>query len=314
MRQIRPERFAHRARGFTLIEMVVAIVLVSIIVATTIFFVYPVRQAADLATRAELTDIADNALQRIGREARLALPNSVRVTSSGSTFFVEFLPLRTAGRYRADVGGVPSGSNCPDTGIGQPGSDQLSYSPVVDTCFKTIGTVADASTITTSDFLVLNNYGPGFNGQNAYDTSGTLNRRQISAAADEGTRERISFISATAFDLTLHDSPGKRFYIVNGNASTALPEPVTYECNPTAGTLTRRWGYTMVAAQPTSFGSGTSTLIANDVTFCDFNYDSNGVGAQIGLLTLKLNLSKTLSGGEVETVSLYHSVHVNNVP
>src|SRR5712692_3016913 len=104
MRLSRPKYPARRLRGFTLIEMVIAIVLVSIIVATTIFFVYPVRQAADLSTRAELTDIADNALQRIGREVRLALPNSVRVTTSGSSAFLEFLPVRTAGRYRADSG------------------------------------------------------------------------------------------------------------------------------------------------------------------------------------------------------------------
>jgi MSHA biogenesis protein MshO len=312
MRPIRPER---SARGFTLIEMVVAIVLVSIIVATTIFFVYPVRQAADLSTRAELTDIADNALQRIGRDVRLALPNSVRQTTSGSSAFVEFLPVRTAGRYRADVGGPSSGSNCPDTGIGQPDSDQLSFSPVVDTCFKTIGTLANATTVTTNDFLVLNNYGAGFTSQNAYDTSGTLNRRQISAAADEGTRERISFTSATAFDRTLHDSPGKRFYIVVGNASTALPEAVTYECipAPTGGTLTRRWAYAMTTAQPTSFGSGSATLIADNVTDCNFDYDPN-VAPQIGLLTLRLTLSKILSGGETEVVRLYHAVHVSNVP
>ena len=300
--------------------MVVAIVLTSIIVATTIYFVYPVRQAADLTARAELTDIADNALQRIGREVRLALPNSARANGS----FLEFIPLRTAGRYRGDVGGLSSGSNCPDTGIGQPDSDQLSFNPVVDTCFKTIGTVANASTIATSDFLVLNNYGPGFSGQNAYDTSGTLNRRQLSAAVDEGTRERISFTSATAFDRTLHDSPGKRFFVVNGNVSTGLPEPVTYECDTAVnGTLTRRWAYTMTAAQPTSFGGGSATLIAGEsptspsstkVTGCDFNYDPNGVAPQVGLLTLRLTLSKALPGGGTETVTLYHSVHVNNVP
>lgn len=319
MRLGRPKYPARRLRGFTLIEMVIAIVLVSIIVATTIFFVYPVRQAADLATRAELTDIADNALQRIGREVRLALPNSVR--RDGSHLFLEFIPLRNAGRYRADVGGLASGSNCPDTGIGQPDSDQLSFNPVVDTCFKTIGAVASTitTTITTSDFLVLNNYGPGFTGQNAYDTSGTLNRRQISAAADEGTRERISFTSATAFDRTLHDSPGKRFYVVVGNTLTVLPEPVTYECSPApaGGTLTRRWGYSMLTAQPTlpaQFAGGNATLIAGDVTDCDFDYDPNGVAPQVGLLTLRLTLSRTLSGGETETVSLYHAVHVSNVP
>lgn len=311
MHPIRLERRPREARGLTLIELVVAMVLVAIIVGATIYFVYPLRQAVDVTTRAELTDIADNALQRIGREVRLALPNSVRTDPTSR--FLEFIPVRAAGRYRADGGGLAGGVDCPNTGVGIPGSDQLSFD-VVDTCFKSIGSLTNAASITTNDFVVLNNYGAGFAGQDAYAIAGTLNRRRISAAVDEGTRERISITSATAFDRTLHDSPGKRFYIANGNAATALPEPVTFDCS--AGTLTRRWGYQMTAAQPAlpaSFVGGTSALIANNVGSCFFDYLPN-TAPQIGLLTLRLTLSKARSDGGNETVTLYHSVHVSNVP
>jgi len=65
----------------TLIELVVAIVITGIVLAMTVYFANPVRQSVDLAGRADLTDAADNALQRIGRDVRLALPNSVRVTN-----------------------------------------------------------------------------------------------------------------------------------------------------------------------------------------------------------------------------------------
>jgi len=278
--------------------MVVAIVLTSIIVAATIYFVYPVRQAADLSTRAELTDIADNALQRIGRDVRLGLPNSVRVTTSGSSGFVEFLALRTAGRYRS----VSSGVAC------LAATDELAFDSV-DTCFKSIGTVAVTDAVTNSDYLVLNNYGAGFSNQNAYETAAPTvanprNRRQISGFASEGSRHRIEFSSAVAFKAELHDSPGRRFFIISG--------PVSYECNTSTRQLTRYSGYAIADAQPTSFGGG--TLIADNVTGCEFNYDQNGVAPQIGLLTLRLTLSKTLSGGEAETVSLYHAVHVSNVP
>jgi MSHA biogenesis protein MshO len=293
MRPTRPERSARGARGFTLIEMVIAIVLVAIIVATTIFFVYPVRQAADLSARAELTDIADNALQRIGREARLALPNSVRATTPQQ---LDFIPVRTAGRYRSE----PSGAGCNST-TDATGSDELAFD-VADSCFKSIGTVADPTTITTSDFLVLNNYGTGFTGQDAYATSGTLNRSQVTKADEQGgARERINFASST-FNRTLHDSVGKRFFIVT--------DPVTYVCDLAGRTLTRYSSYGFIAP----FSSGTSAVIADNVTGCNFDYAPNGVAPQIGLLTLKLALSKTLSGGETETVTLYHAVHVNNVP
>jgi MSHA biogenesis protein MshO len=304
-------------RGMTLIELVLAMVLVGIIVGATVYFFYPVTQSVDLTGRAELTDIADNALQRVGREVRLALPNSVSQTTSGSSTLLEFLPVRTAGRYRADSGSVSGGTDCTDN-IGVPASDQLSFSPTVDTCFKSIGAVANASSITTNDWLVLNNYGCSarpttcFDGQNAYATSGTLNRRKISAAADEGTRERVAFVSTTALDRTLHDSPGKRFFIVAGNASTGLPEPVTYECNSATGKLLRYSGYAMTASQPTSF-TVTPSLLADNVSSCNFDYVQN-VAPQVGLLTLRLTLSKALPGGATQTVSLYHAVHITNVP
>jgi len=298
-------------RGITLIELVVAMVLTGIVIAATVYFFYPVIQGVDLTGRAELTDIADNALQRIGREVRLALPNSVRQTTSGSSSFLEFLPVRTAGRYRADSGSVSSGTDC---NSGVPADDQLTFSQTpADTCFKTIGTVTDAATISTNDFLVFNNYGEGFDRQNAYATSGTLNRRKISAATDEGTRERITFISGTALDRALHDSPGKRFFVIVGNASG--PEPVTYACDTSTGQkkLTRYWGYAMSASQPTSFVGASSALIAENVSGCVFDYVAN-VAPQIGLLTLNLTLSKSLPGGATETVRLYHAVHIINVP
>jgi MSHA biogenesis protein MshO len=319
MRLTHPERSC--ARGITLIELIVAMVLIGIIVAATVYFFYPVAQSVDVAGRARLTDTADNALQRIGREVRLALPNSIRTATFGNREFVEFLPLRTAGRYRGGGGGASSGTDCPDIGgVGTPASDQLSFDGIVDTCFKTIGElpgVGAAITETTNDWLVFNNYGEGFAGQSAYATAGTLNRRLISAVALDGSRARIAFTSATALDRTLHDSVGKRFFVAIGNATTGLPEAVTYECNRDTGQLLRRWGYTMVqtpTSPPTFAGVGaTSAEIARDVTGCNFDYQPNGVGANIGLLTVRLTLSRTLSES-VQTVSLYHAIHVNNLP
>ena len=317
MRLTRPEH--RRFAGVTLIELVVAIVLVGIVLAITVYFVYPVRQSVDLTTRAQLTDAADNALQRIGREVRLALPNSIRVDASGTPIFVEFLPVRTAGRYRADGGSVAGGVNCPADGMAAPAADQLSFDSIVDTCFKTIGTVgtaAEVAAITIDDFLVFNNYGPDFSGQNAYQTGGVLNRRKLSALPDasEGTRVRFAFTSATALDRTLHDSTGRRFFVVVGNNASGRPEPVTYECNTATGTLTRRWGYQMVETptSPPTFTGGTSAVIARDITGCFFDYAAN-VAPQIGLLTLRLTLSRAVSSG-TETVSLYHAIHVSNVP
>jgi MSHA biogenesis protein MshO len=298
MRPIRPERRLARARGVSLIELVVAMVVTGIVVAAVSYFVYPVRQSVDIAVRAELTDVADTTLQRIGRDVRLALPNSVRVDGTGQ--YVEFLALRTAGRYRADGGGGSAGSDCTNDGNGTPDSDQLSFD-VSETCFKTIGKLPD-SPVAGSDQLVLNNYGTGFAGQDAYSNS-PANRVTIFTFTAQADRDKIEF-GATTFQRALHDSAGRRFFIVSG--------PVSYGCDLGAGTVTRYSGYAITAAQVTPPG-GTAAQIASNVTGCTFDYTAN-VAPQVGLLTLRLTLSKATSSGVPEAVSLYHAVHVSNVP
>jgi MSHA biogenesis protein MshO len=298
---MRPER------GVTLIELVVTIVVVSIIVIAVAFFLTPLQQSTDIAMRAELTDIADNALQRMGRDVKLALPNSVRVASSGSAFYLEFLEVRTAGRYRAEAGGASGGVDCPatDAALGTPGNDMLSFDTVNDTCFKTVGKVPDAGTIAVnSDLLVLNNLGAGFAQQDAY-AAGDANRALVTAVnTAEANRDRIDFARGSAFVRDRHDSPGKRFFIVSG--------PVSYVCDQALRTVRRHWGYAISAAQPTSFGSGSSALIAEQVLDCGFDYVS--VGPQLSLLTMRLRLERARFDGTSETVSLYHAVHVNNAP
>jgi MSHA biogenesis protein MshO len=298
MRPIRPER------GVTLIELVLTIVIVGIILAAIAYFLNPLRQGADLALRAELTDIAANALQRMGRDVKLALPNSVRTATAGTSEFVEFIAVRTAGRYRADGGGPAGGVDCDndDATLAAPDNDQLSFDlPAGDRCFKTLGKLPGA-VAAGSDQLVLNNY--GFPDQDAYQTAGTLNRVVVAAVAtSEAGRDRISF-APTTFIRALHDSPGKRFFVISG--------PVTYECDLAAGRVLRHSGYALSAAQPTVFG-GTPALVAEHVSFCEFEYTPS-VSAQLGLLTLRLRLQRQLFGGTSETVSLYHAVHVNNAP
>ena len=322
-------RTSHEENGFTLIELVVTIVLTALIMGALVFFAYPLRQAVDITVRADLTDAADTALRRIGRDVRLALPNSVRVaTDASGRAYLEFLAVRTAGRYRADGQGAGGGSlaNCPADDITlsppQPNNDQLSFDVSADTCFKTIGIVPDRATIATgSDYLVLNNLGSGFSGQDAYAAGSppATNRTLVTGASDDAAlpQSQIQFSSAT-FARTLHDSAGKRFFVISG--------PVSYVCDPVAGTLTRYWNYSIQAnlcvgqagapclgSSNTPAAGASSALLAGQVSACQFNYSQNA-SQQAGLLTMLLTLSKAVSSGLAEQVSLYDSVHVNNVP
>jgi MSHA biogenesis protein MshO len=290
-----------RCTGVTLIELAITIALVGIVGALVVQFVWPVRSYIDASRRAALADTADTALRRIGRDLHLALPNSVRVTSAGGVSYLELLLVRTGGRYRAEADSAAT-NTCNDGASSVPANDVLLFG-AADTCFKTLGDVPKIGEVVTgSDYLVVFNLQPGTANADAYEFPGTGgNKSLISTAADGAGSERFAFASNTF----TYESPGNRFFVVEG--------AVSYICDPTAGTLTRRSGYAIEAAQPTSFTGGTSALMATSVSGCTFTYDAN-VSSGTGLATLAVTLSIQGSQGTTESVSLYHAVHVNNVP
>lgn len=282
--------------GVTLIELSITIALVGIVAALIVNFVQPVRSYIDTSRRAALADTADTALRRIGRDVRLALPNSVRVDGTGK--YVEFLLVRTGGRYRFDTD--PAATN---TCTGGFASDVLSFN-AADTCFKTIGNVLNLSAVTTSDFLVVFNLQPGTTNADAYASGGVTggNKSKIDSLTPP-----VSFAGEDRITIESHqftfESPGRRFFIIEG--------PVTYGCS--GGNLTRYSGYTISAAQVAPPG-GASAVLASGVADCSFTYDSSGAAQGSGLLTMSLRLSMQDSRGDTENVNLYHAVHVNNVP
>lgn len=262
-----------------------------------VFLRAPVQQYMDVARRADMTDIADTALRRIGRDLRLALPNSVRVTTVGTNTYLEFLPTTGGGRYRADADPTPTATNC-----GSSVTNVLDFT-AADTCFEVLGQMP---TVAVGDQIVVYNLGISdpTRGSNAYDGNTTTahNRRPVSATGANS----INITSANALPL---DSPtSHRFQVIT--------TPVTYVCAPATsagngtGTLTRWQGYTIQAAQPTALpATATSSVLANNVSACNFSYGPLVVAQRSGLVTMSLGITE--SG---ETVTLYSATHVSNVP
>lgn len=291
-----------RTGGVTLIELVITIALTGILGALIVQFVAPVRSYIDTSRRAALADAADTALRRIGRDVRLALPNSVRVTTNAGVTYLEFLLVRTGGRYRLE-NAASTTTGCPGGAGTDTALDVLSFGDSGENCFKTIGNIANLSQVTTSDFVVVFNLSPGTPNADAYEFAGTGgNKSQISAAAAGTGEDRIAF-AGNSFTF---ESPGRRFFIIEG--------PVTYACDPSGGTLKRYSGYAIAPTQPTP-PAGTGALLASGVAApCTITYDNSLAAQGAGLLTMSLRLSMQDSRGDTEHVNLYHAVHVNNVP
>ncbi|MGB0468356.1 MAG: prepilin-type N-terminal cleavage/methylation domain-containing protein [Pontibacterium sp.] len=87
--------------GFTLVELVVVIVLMSIMSVASVQFIANMAGGyADLSRRQNMADVTQLAVERIGREVRNALPNSVRIRSDANASCIEFIPTFGASIYQ----------------------------------------------------------------------------------------------------------------------------------------------------------------------------------------------------------------------
>jgi len=81
----------HIQVGFTLVEMIMVIVISAILaVGVTRFMGQTVQSYADTGNRQQLATIGWIASERLSRELRTALPNSIRVNAIQSC--IEFIP------------------------------------------------------------------------------------------------------------------------------------------------------------------------------------------------------------------------------
>jgi MSHA biogenesis protein MshO len=262
--------------GFTLIEMIIVIAITAIVGSmVAVFLRAPLESYVAQDRRARLADTADTALRRMTRDIRLALPNSVRVTTDAAgVVYLEFLATHAGGRYRAQ-------------GDGSIGNDNLDFTDVTgDSSFDVLGPAIDMQ---AGDFIAV--YNLGIPGADAW-TGETL-------AAYSGTGGSVTNIAIAAKQFLLA-SPGNRFQVVEG--------PVSYVCDPGNGTLTRYWGYAIEENQPTPPAPASSALLATRVSACSFTYQP-GVTERGGLVGITLNLKQA-----DETVRLYATTQVSNQP
>jgi len=268
-------------KGFTLIELVIVILLLGILSFTLINILHgPMEAFVDVQQRAQLVDIAETALQRMTREIRLALPNSIRISGSA----IEFLRTLDGGRYRKQ------------------GANRLKFNKQSD-MFEFLGPLnnfggIDVGAGTQPDCM-----------NDTVDCMVVFNTGQPGADAYNG--DNIAAITAKAastlsFDLTPvtkfpFESPRQRFFVVD--------TPVSFVCS--VPNIRRYSHYTITGVQPVPpVGATSNNLLIDQLSSCSMEYDP-GTATRGGLVTISITVQNTNLG---QSVTLLQQVHVDNQP
>ncbi|GAA5218988.1 type II secretion system protein [Corallincola platygyrae] len=266
-----------KARGITLIEMIVTILLLGIVsVSITRFIEVGSEIYVDVAAREQLLSESRFALERMTRDVRAAVPNSVRVTSgiSGTETVqcMELLPLRGSSSYTA--------------------------LPVTVSATTAQAISIKSYSFSSGDQMLVY----PLQTDHVYDAS-SARRYQVTAinsVPGEDDLEQLEFGSATQFAA---DSPTNRFYLA--------AQPISYCVR--GGQLYLHTGYGYNTNQQV-FGAG-GALMANQISnnllvepvfrYAGANQNRNA------LVIIRLKLSRPDDG---ETLAYNHEVQVPNVP
>jgi MSHA biogenesis protein MshO len=249
-----------------------------------------------LGQRATLVYTAENALRRMQRDIRRALPNSIRIrdsagtlnnitcTSGGATSCsLEMINTLDGGRYRR----YPPGQVLDTTGL------------AVNTSFEVLGRLennpnpADVRYISIYNIGATGGAGP-IPGANAYTADAGVPTNVITP---QGSTIAIN-ASLDLISLTF-PSPFRFRFLVDS--------PISYICS---GDQLRRYaGYNITSAHNIP-PAGTPALMADKLAQCEILYQP-GTSERGGLVTIALTVQHPASG---ESVRLLHQVHVDNVP
>lgn len=303
-----------QSHGFTIIEVVVAIIVSSILAVGVVSYIADVTTSVEAASnRARLASAGRVAIQRIAAELHNSLPNSIRTTTAtaGGDQCIEFVPIRAATNYiNPSFGG--SGSSSFDVVDFQPDQEGVS-----------------------GGFAVIfpnrqNLFYDGDEGGSASNSASTWpvfpNRRPIQEISNitSGSAANLSSVNLVTTHRFRRRSPNRRFFVVDMPISYCVVGDKLYR-------YTDYGFFTSQVSQEEE--SGVCEITATDSDRCLPDYDAGpgrikhliadsidntGITAfTVGSQTLTRNslISITLNmTGDGDSVQINHEVLARSVP
>lgn len=275
-------------KGFTLVELVLVVMLVGIIaVSVSGILGNSVNVITNVAEREELVREGSFLSERIQRELRSAVPNSVRVAGNATAHCIEFVPTKYSTIYL----------NLPLSGSGDTSIDVLQLSDINDRLFVP----------TANDFAIV------------YPTQATEvydinleHRQSISSCSDDGDGDCATLddsdkvVQLTVAGGFAQQSPSKRLYFADKAVSFCVRNQQVFRHEST------------INQNQTIYTSGGTLMAKNVINVLGANplVGSQNPFKQINASLLRNASTQTLLifSANDESVSFMQEVQVPNVP
>lgn len=277
-------KYVHRTAGFTLIELVMAIVVLGIVGITTSKFVgWGATYYVDVSERQLVLDDSRFVIERLTRELRTAVPYSLRTlnNTSNNTACIEYIPIVNSAKYLT----AP---------ISPASSSQLTIvSP-------TSGTVTAGSQISIYPTAVADVY----NSANQQ----TFSIDSVDAVQGDGS-QAIHFSSNISI---AQGSPANRYYQWTTPVSYCLESNKIYRYQNYAATASQLNPAQLKAASNVSYSLMAENVSNTVSTEAPFHVDSHASLMRHGQVAIYLEFSRLTDNNE--SMFFHHLVQIPNAP
>jgi MSHA biogenesis protein MshO len=269
--------------AFTLVELVMVMVVISILAAGSVKFISQSAQGlVDSAERQSLASTASIAVEKILRQVRRALPNSVREFDDEGNSCIEFVPILHSSEYLS----VPIASAGTDF-------EAIAFFDAVggESGFVAIYPISEDSIYGTDPATV----------RNVSTTTASASAVGIPAA----NLQTITFSSSSSYRFPT-GSPSKRFFLIS--------QPISF-CEDASGRL---WRYQNYGFHPDSRSSiptsGVNrTLIADSLEVNSLSFNISPPQLQRNAV-VRMSLVIVRSSLNDESIDISQEVQLRNVP